>query len=335
MNGFVTSLSKEMTMNKIMGKIALLAVGFAFPLTDYAQSFLTNGLVAYYPLDGDARDASGNGLNGTVVGGTATTADRFGVAGHAFLFQGGLGSVELAGLPVNSQDGATNTLSLWFNWTGQFYSPTDTGVSIFDWASGPTYNLYIQQNSNPSVVRVGIGDGYGDLWGITVGAAFLTNTWIHLVAEFVNGDVTNALVFINGKPSVCFPTVVGVRQSFSQTRAVGSSAVISGVLFSQDRYRMFGGIDDVRIYNHPLSSAEIQQLYLYEAPSVLNVEKAVYLDSPNLRVGTNYQIQISADLINWTNYGPVFTATNSVWRSPGFWDVNNWAQLFFRFRQVP
>src|SRR5207248_1316313 len=32
------------------------------------QSFLTNGLVAYYPLNGNANDTSGNGNNGTLVG---------------------------------------------------------------------------------------------------------------------------------------------------------------------------------------------------------------------------------------------------------------------------
>lgn len=29
---------------------------------------ITNGLVGYYPLDGDANDASGNGIHGTVYG---------------------------------------------------------------------------------------------------------------------------------------------------------------------------------------------------------------------------------------------------------------------------
>ena len=38
---------------------------------------LNNGLVAYYPFNGNANDASGNGNNGTVNGATLTT-DRFG-----------------------------------------------------------------------------------------------------------------------------------------------------------------------------------------------------------------------------------------------------------------
>jgi len=39
---------------------------------------LQTGLVAYYPLDGNANDASGNGNNATFVGGVANAPDRLG-----------------------------------------------------------------------------------------------------------------------------------------------------------------------------------------------------------------------------------------------------------------
>jgi hypothetical protein len=94
-------------------------------------------------------------------------------------------------------------------------------------------------------------------------------------------------------------------------------------------------IDDVRIYNRALSADEVQQLYLLEAPEIVSIQKAVYLTSPNLKVGTNYQVQVSTDLTNWTNVGDVFTATNSTWRSTNYWDVDDWSQLFFRFQVSP
>ena len=45
------------------------------------------GLVAYYPLNGDGADASGNGHNGVVVAATPTD-NRLGQAGQALLFDG-------------------------------------------------------------------------------------------------------------------------------------------------------------------------------------------------------------------------------------------------------
>jgi len=96
-----------------------------------------------------------------------------------------------------------------------------------------------------------------------------------------------------------------------------------------------GFVDDVRIYNRALSSTEVSQLYAIEYPLTLNVRKAVYLDSSNLAIGSNYQVQASQDLINWTNQGSVFTATNNNWRSTNYWDVANWNQLYFRLQLAP
>ena len=50
-------------------------------------SLLADGLVAYWPFDGDARDASGNGNDGTVNGATPTS-DRNGKANGAYHFDG-------------------------------------------------------------------------------------------------------------------------------------------------------------------------------------------------------------------------------------------------------
>ena len=47
----------------------------------------TNGLVGWWPFNGNANDESGNGNNGTVNGATLT-ADRFGVANKAYGFDG-------------------------------------------------------------------------------------------------------------------------------------------------------------------------------------------------------------------------------------------------------
>ena len=47
----------------------------------------TNGLVGYWPFNGNANDESGNGHNGTVNGATLTS-DRFGRCNAAYYFDG-------------------------------------------------------------------------------------------------------------------------------------------------------------------------------------------------------------------------------------------------------
>ena len=55
------------------------------------QSWLTNALAAYFPLDGNAADATGNDVNG-ILHDVSGTADRFGQASSALSFQGAFGS---------------------------------------------------------------------------------------------------------------------------------------------------------------------------------------------------------------------------------------------------
>ncbi len=79
----------------------------------------------------------------------------------------------------------------------------------------------------------------------------------------------------------------------------------------------------------PNSSAQVPTLLL-----VVDAQKAVHLTSTNLVVGINYQIQGSADLINWGNQGSGFTATNSTWQSTNHWNVSDSNRFFFRLQVV-
>ena len=80
-------------------------------LMSLGQDFLTNGLVAYYPFNGNANDKSGNGNHGLVQGATLTT-DRHGVPGRAYYFDG-VDDIILATVPVLPIGGQPRTVSIW------------------------------------------------------------------------------------------------------------------------------------------------------------------------------------------------------------------------------
>jgi hypothetical protein len=54
------------TSKLLLGILALVFLGFA--LFGSAHAGLDDGLVAYYPFNGNANDESGNGNHGTVYG---------------------------------------------------------------------------------------------------------------------------------------------------------------------------------------------------------------------------------------------------------------------------
>jgi len=72
-------------MKKLFG--LLIGLGIIWSLVGMTYASSDNGLVAYYPLNGNANDESGNGNNGTVHGPVLTT-DRFGKANSAYEFDG-------------------------------------------------------------------------------------------------------------------------------------------------------------------------------------------------------------------------------------------------------
>jgi hypothetical protein len=92
--------------------ITLITLTFTLASTAQVPSYVpTNGLVGWWPFNGNANDESGNGNNGTVNGATLTT-DRFGNANEAYIFGGNNILVPLTQELVNMP---MRTISVWFN----------------------------------------------------------------------------------------------------------------------------------------------------------------------------------------------------------------------------
>jgi hypothetical protein len=95
-----------------------------------------------------------------------------------------------------------------------------------------------------------------------------------------------------------------------------------------------GHIDDVRIYNRALSASEVQQLYAYESGPRVNFVKAFTVDAYNLSAGSNYVLEASSDLTNWTTIEDGISSTGS-FTNTIYWRVDDWNKLFFRLQGIP
>ena len=99
-------------MKSIKTLFGILVLTFAASNQARTQPILTNGLVAYYPFDGNANDVTGNGNNG-IVGGAVLTTDRFDQPSSAYHFNWTNYSI---GIPAFFDAGQpTYTISFWFN----------------------------------------------------------------------------------------------------------------------------------------------------------------------------------------------------------------------------
>jgi hypothetical protein len=79
---------------------------------------------------------------------------------------------------------------------------------------------------------------------------------------------------------------------------------------------------------------ELYALGAIPNPSV-SLIKAVKPALSNLMVGVNYQLQLSGDMVTWTNHGAPFMATSNTMVYPQYWDVDRWYKLFFRAQAAP
>ena len=224
--------------------------GTVWSFTTQNSQIPTNGLVAYYPFDGNANDESGNGRNGII---RSTPTFIPGVVGTCINLKSDGGYMDSLGdhvlIPV-PQFSAMNafTISLWVK--KDSLSSTD----------GEDY----------------ISFGYHDnQWiGILQGRYLTFSPGNDSSAIQVNYDASYASRF------VLFTMVYGNGQfqAYADTTLLGSHAVGSiptipnvGAIARHWWYngtststRFYGQVDEVRIYNRALSDVEIQALY-YES----------------------------------------------------------------------
>ncbi len=248
----------------------------------FAQINLNNGLLGYWPLNGNGNDFSPNGLNGTVSAtGAYRTADRTGIIGRAMFFNGTLeaGQIDMGTSALNNL--ATVTFASWVR--QDVYSATDQ--SIF----GQDNVLEIVSRNGPNRVRIFNSSG---------GTRDVNNNvpvgeWYHLV---VSCNSTGMTVYING-------TVAG---TFTGNYSLGTSAFplrMGGNVASQTGGHLAGAMDEARLYNRLLTADEIA----YLSSSISLTLDISTLSSTNYCTGDNISIPFTK-LGNGLGVGNIFTA---------------------------
>lgn len=242
-------------MNKL--QIIILSCICAPFLAAAQPAWLSDGLVAHYPLDGDARDVSGNGNHAALKG--KSTFDEFG----ELLFDESEDRLHLP-FPTNSEE---ITFSL-------FYTPTLYFEGVEDWLTvltregGEVNHLLFNKASmtfgvwnNRLTSSIERWDSYYPAGKFEWGAK------MHFVV--VIGE--EYALYQNGQKLLSLPDYTS-NQEFPVRH-------ISGNTFNSQTAQ--GSIDAVRIYNRALSANEAEQLYVYEqtTATVPTPSVGLYLNS--------------------------------------------------------
>jgi hypothetical protein len=214
----------------------------------------TNGLVGWWPFNGNANDESGNGNNGTVNGATLT-ADRFGVANKAYSFDGVNDWIEVLDNPSIKP---LNTITI-------------SGWAVLDSSEQSNFPRLINKSHNQSqnyasYQIIGGNKGVDSLGrsGFTVrttssynwtghgGNTDLLNVWFHFTATY-NGQTMN--YYINGQLVKTRNQTGSILYNNENLYFAKGKDGLGNIDFTKCK------LDEIGFWNRELNSNEIYFLY--------------------------------------------------------------------------
>jgi hypothetical protein len=208
------------------------------------------GLVAYYPFNGNANDASGNGNNGTVVGAAFETYG----AGNtmALHFNGNTSSYVVVPRSASLEPVDAISISMWVKGVPGQACGYGWGT-ILRKADDCQPGYFIKGcNGGTSFMLCGANPCWGEYW--TAGFLPFTGTnWQYIVGTYSRTD--------GSMKSYEDGVLVNQTPLASQLLHTGN-LYIGGADVCGDDGGFNGLINEVQIYNRALSASEVQQLYL-------------------------------------------------------------------------
>jgi len=207
------------------------------------------GLIAYYPFNGNANDESGNGNHGTVNGATLTS-DKCENENSAYKFDGGQinGNGDYIEVPNSSSLNNLEKISVSF-WTRRF---TNVGAEHriigkhsnegdMGWAFSWEW-----RNTDFKEIYFKIANGE-----VITGGNIPTNEWVHIVGTY---DGTTNKLYVNG-------SLIAENQSTGNEVLNANVSLDIGRFLASGIAYYKGEIDEVRIYNRAISNSEIIELH--------------------------------------------------------------------------
>lgn len=249
---------------KIEKNIPVILFSFLFIFFAYStfSQVPTNGLVGYWPFNGNANDQSGNGHNGT-VNGASLAADRFGNDSSAYDFNGT--SSEIIVADANDLSFVSNQFTVSF-WIYSNSNPT-SNLAILGKRGSPTSEFeYLFRKVDGSDATYGnklFFSGWnlsGTTFPYTINTSTVTpddtiatNQWENWT---ITADGTELKAYRDGE----FRFSYSRNTSSSFENGTGDLTIGSGGGYNATYY-MSGKLDDIRIYNRALDSAEVNAIF--------------------------------------------------------------------------
>jgi len=211
----------------------------------------TDGLVSWYPFNGNANDESGNGNNGTVSGVTLTS-DRFQQLNSAYDFGANNDFIE-----VQTTNGTFNSQTYTYSfWTkNDLLTVRAAFISRLQPNSGPS-NVYdnfcfFSSDGNANINYQSTNNNMAGCCVDGLGPNMLGNVWKHIVFTISSDTIRG---YLNGIIVATNPFLSGINFNNSYPIRFGKS--------NNSFWTEYNGLlDDIGIWNRALTQQEITTLF--------------------------------------------------------------------------
>jgi hypothetical protein len=292
-------MKRKILLLTAVAMIGLTAASMAQTVPNYVP---TNGLVGWWPFNGNANDESGNGNNGTVNGATLTT-DRFGNANKAYSFDGVDDWIETQNSP-SLQNLDSITISAWVNVNNWFISNELSYFPILCKSNTTSiqgkYTLILSNNQ----VSGHLNTIYSGLSYFSPN--FQLNQWKQVV-----------MVLTPSLSQFYFDGILisSMASSTYTNSVIQNTPLLIGKEMPGAVEYANGKLDDIGIWNRALTECEIQDLYNAQLGSFSNANLSVNPTSSS--IGSNAILSVSSPIssLQWqsnpSNVGWVNLSNNT------------------------
>ena len=210
-------------------------------------------LVASYQFEKDLFDQTGHMMHAAHHGAPDYIVDRNGEErDYALSLDGKSSYLQLPTAIANRQE---MTIALWVR-----CKEIKKWQRIFDFGNGENQYMYLTANADNNLMRFAIKNG-GDEQHMDI-CKMTSNVWKHVILTISNEGVT---AYIDGQEEVSTTDITIRPSDFNPIfNYIGRSQFTSDPMLKAD-------IDDVRIYNYPLSASEAENLYMGIETNVENI----------------------------------------------------------------
>lgn len=228
--------------------------------TIYKFNFLTesfdieSNLSNHYIFSGNSEDQSGNNRDAT-LNGVILTNDRYDVYNNAAQFNGESNYIDIP-RSINPVDSEW-TFSIWLK-INELPSNHNDAYFLTRKNHDNDSDIYLYIDNDDNKIKTGIVDGH---YKLSSGVAVNIGQWYHAVMSNSSGEIS---IYVNGELKVTSTKRFTCNMLINEPFRI--SCLYNGLWDDMPELgRIFGVIDDCRLYERCLNGREVELLHEYES----------------------------------------------------------------------